>query len=232
MKQQDRPAPGRARDPIADLFGLRSRQQDRAFPPLDGLDVFLDDGRPRLKVSRKMEITGSARNNAKTLNKCDKWRLTPESSAALKKLQMSFFTDFLTTLAKAHAMPGDWCWVREMLFSAVLMDAEALYHSSPTVTDAENWLALGAGGLLLLAGRSIAGACLALSSAPLLYRGITGHWPAFLNGVQYLQSPAKGLWTSPDGRTEQDDVVMVEIVSHQQVEAFLGTDRSQFESDA
>ena len=29
----------------------------------------------------------------------------------------------------------------------------------------------------------------------------------------YLRSPAKGLWTAPDGRTEQDDVVMVEVVT-------------------
>jgi hypothetical protein len=29
----------------------------------------------------------------------------------------------------------------------------------------------------------------------------------------YLRSPAKGLWTAPDGHTEQDDVVMVEIVT-------------------
>ena len=53
-----------------------------------------------------------------------------------------------------------------MLLSAVLMDAEALYDSSPTVADAENWLALGAGGVTLLVGesrRSIAGACLAFS---------------------------------------------------------------------
>ena len=67
------------------------------------------------------------------------------------------------------------------------MNAEALYDPSPTVADAESWLALGVGGLLLLVGasrRSPAGACLALSSAPLLYRGMTGHWPAFLNGVQ------------------------------------------------
>jgi len=34
------------------------------------------------------------------------------------------------------------------------------------------------------------------------------------NGLTaYLRSPAKGLWTAPDGRTEQDDVVMVEIVT-------------------
>ena len=29
----------------------------------------------------------------------------------------------------------------------------------------------------------------------------------------YLRSPAQGLWTAPDGRTEEDDVVMVEIVT-------------------
>ena len=29
----------------------------------------------------------------------------------------------------------------------------------------------------------------------------------------YVRSPAKGSWTSPDGHTEQDDVVMVEIVT-------------------
>ena len=29
----------------------------------------------------------------------------------------------------------------------------------------------------------------------------------------YLRSPATGLWTSPDGHREQDDVVMVEVVA-------------------
>ena len=29
----------------------------------------------------------------------------------------------------------------------------------------------------------------------------------------YLRSPAKGMWTAPDGQTEQDDVVMVEVVT-------------------
>jgi len=34
------------------------------------------------------------------------------------------------------------------------------------------------------------------------------------NGLTaYLRSPAKGLWTAPDGQTEQDDVVMVEVVT-------------------
>ena len=29
----------------------------------------------------------------------------------------------------------------------------------------------------------------------------------------YVRSPARGLWTAPDGHTEQDDVVMVEVVT-------------------
>ena len=29
----------------------------------------------------------------------------------------------------------------------------------------------------------------------------------------YLRSPAKGVWTAPDGRAQQDDVVMVEVVT-------------------
>jgi hypothetical protein len=29
----------------------------------------------------------------------------------------------------------------------------------------------------------------------------------------YVRAPAKGLWTADDGRTEQDDVVMVEVVA-------------------
>jgi hypothetical protein len=34
------------------------------------------------------------------------------------------------------------------------------------------------------------------------------------NGVTaYLRSPAKGVWTAPDGPTEADDVVMVEVVT-------------------
>ena len=37
---------------------------------------------------------------------------------------------------------------------------------------------------------------------------------AHFSGVTaYLRSPAKGLWTSRDGQTEQDDVVMVEVVT-------------------
>ena len=59
-------------------------------------------------------------------------------------------------------------------------------HDRPlSLSETEDWLALGSGALLLLVGatrRSALGALLAASSAPLLYRGITGHWPAALNG--------------------------------------------------
>jgi uncharacterized membrane protein len=65
------------------------------------------------------------------------------------------------------------------------MHAEPSYERASTVGDAENWLALGTGALLLLVGvsrRSTVGACVAVSSVPLLYRGITGRWPLVLNG--------------------------------------------------
>ena len=35
----------------------------------------------------------------------------------------------------------------------------------------------------------------------------------FSGVTAYVRSPAKGLWTSPDGHTEADDVVMVEVVT-------------------
>jgi uncharacterized membrane protein len=64
------------------------------------------------------------------------------------------------------------------------MNAQRLPDRSPSLADAENWLAVGTGALLLPVGasrRSAVGACLAVSSTPLLYRGITGRWP----DVQY-----------------------------------------------
>lgn len=35
----------------------------------------------------------------------------------------------------------------------------------------------------------------------------------FKGVTAYVRSPAKGLWTAPDGRTEADDVVMIEVVT-------------------
>ena len=65
------------------------------------------------------------------------------------------------------------------------MNADALVRPTLSVSTAEDWLALGGGGLLLLLGasrRDAVGALLAISSAPLLYRGVTGEWPARVNG--------------------------------------------------
>ena len=55
--------------------------------------------------------------------------------------------------------------------------------SSPSDTD--SWMAVGAGAFLLAVGvtrRTTVGAWLAASSAPLLYRGLTGRWPFEPNG--------------------------------------------------
>ena len=35
----------------------------------------------------------------------------------------------------------------------------------------------------------------------------------FTGLTAYVRSPAKGLWTAPDGQIEHDDVVMVEVVT-------------------
>jgi uncharacterized membrane protein len=93
-------------------------------------------------------------------------------------------------------MPEASAVVRNMLVSAVPMDAERLSGRSPSLTDAKKWLALGAGAFLLLVGasrRSTVGAWLALSSTPLLYRGITGRWPAVLNGYARPDSTSSAL---------------------------------------
>jgi Domain of unknown function (DUF892) len=61
------------------------------------------------------------------------------------------------------------------MLSCQFMDAESLHERSPSLSDAENRLALATGTLLLFVGasrRSKVGACLALSSAPLVYRGL------------------------------------------------------------
>lgn len=35
----------------------------------------------------------------------------------------------------------------------------------------------------------------------------------FKGVTAYMRSPAKGVWTAPDGHTEADEVVMVEVVT-------------------
>jgi uncharacterized membrane protein len=76
------------------------------------------------------------------------------------------------------------------------MDAEPLYNRTTSLADDETWLALGTGALLLLVGasrRSAVGALLMASSAPLLYRGITGHWPSLVNGHTHSDSTKSAL---------------------------------------
>jgi uncharacterized membrane protein len=71
-----------------------------------------------------------------------------------------------------------------MLALGATVGAEPLSDSPSSVSGAEHWLALGTGALLLAVGasrRSAYGACLAVASGPLLYRGITGHWPGVLD---------------------------------------------------
>ena len=92
------------------------------------------------------------------------------------------------------------------------MNSETLHARSPSVADAKNLVALGAGALLLLVGasrRSAVGTSLAVSSAPLLYRGITGRWPHVLNGRDESASTRMAL--SGDRGTHVRESVRLEV---------------------
>lgn len=61
------------------------------------------------------------------------------------------------------------------------MDAQRVREHYRTLTDAEHYVALSLGAALLFLGvtrRAPYGACLAVAAVPLLYRGLTGRWPA------------------------------------------------------
>jgi uncharacterized membrane protein len=76
------------------------------------------------------------------------------------------------------------------------MDTATSRDRLTSLGDTEDWLAFGAGTLLLLVGasrRSAVGVCLAVSSAPFLYRGITGCWPNVLNGYAQPDSTKTAL---------------------------------------
>ena len=80
-------------------------------------------------------------------------------------------------------------WARNVL-NTKSMDTEETFERRTSVGDLENWFAIGAGTSLLIAGmrrRSAVGTAAALSSVPLLYRGIAGHWPLVPNGNRLRQ---------------------------------------------
>jgi uncharacterized membrane protein len=75
----------------------------------------------------------------------------------------------------------------------------------PSRTDADNWIALGAGTLMLMVAasrRSIPGVCLAIASTPLLYRGITGEWPAVVERY----------WSNHDRKARRGDDGVLESI--------------------
>jgi hypothetical protein len=79
--------------------------------------------------------------------------------------------------------------VRNMLSSvySTYMDADRLYRGPTSLNDCGQLARAGQRRPVVLVDasrRSAVGALLAVSSAPLLYRGITGHWPAAKGLIQ------------------------------------------------
>jgi len=71
------------------------------------------------------------------------------------------------------------------------MHTNAIDRRRLSLADVEKWAALSGGALLLLAGARRRSPMLALTAAPLLYRGVTGHWPA-LNGADGTKRALSG----------------------------------------
>jgi nitrite reductase/ring-hydroxylating ferredoxin subunit len=70
----------------------------------------------------------------------------------------------------------------------------------------------GTGALLLLVGasrRSAVGACLAVSSVPLLHRGITGRWPTVMNGYGRADDSRTALAGSGLAEDAETEVVVI-----------------------
>jgi len=153
-----------------------------------------------------------------------------------RKLQALSATDSSPTHGR-RCDAGRHPMVRKMLSSTLPMNAEAVYQTSPSVSDAEHWLALSVGAVLLIVGasrRSPGGACLAASAAPLLYRGITGRWPAALNGrvepdsiralggergvhvrkSVRLEKPVSDVYQGGDDRIERGEIDPSFIITH------------------
>jgi hypothetical protein len=75
------------------------------------------------------------------------------------------------------------------------MDPDRLFDATTSLSNVENWVALGGSAPLLHVGTSrrfAVGASLASSSAPLLYRGISGHWPALAIGFSQPDNTTTG----------------------------------------
>jgi len=71
------------------------------------------------------------------------------------------------------------------------MHTNAIDRRRLSLADVEKWAALSGGALLLFAGARRRSPMLALTAAPLLYRGVTGHWPA-LNGADDTRRALSG----------------------------------------
>ncbi len=181
---------------------------DRTFPPLDRLNVLLHRRRLRpafliVSSTEFVDVVPLATHGFRlpahvetheTVVHCstvfaawtylDRKDCVPFDADALEEAASALCKEFLSNPLQAGACRTASGGTQNAVFNSA-MNAEARYERSPSVSEPEHWRALGTGALLLIVGasrRSVMGACLAASSVPLLYRGITGRWPKVLNG--------------------------------------------------
>jgi hypothetical protein len=111
------------------------------------------------------------------------------------------------------------------------MYVEPLYERSTSPTDAEQCLAFGAGTLPLLIGasrRSEVDACLALSTAPLRYRGITGRWPAMYRVSRQTRRAHQGRHETWRGDATKSALFSAAVILHAQ---FIPTRKARQEQE-
>lgn len=128
--------------------------------------------------------------------------------------------------------------------------AELTSHADVSLAEVQAWAALGAGVSLCLMGlsrRSVPGLCLSVAAAPLLFRGVTGHWPfEHENGVyghgvdevRWALAGSRGVRVQESVRIERpvSEVYaswlplgrLPEIMTHLESVTELGDDRSRW----
>ena len=198
VEDQHRSASRGARNPVADLFGFRACMENRAFPSFDRLNVLLHRGRLRpafliVSFAELLDVVPLATHGFRlpahvetreTVVHCSTvfaaWTyrdckgLRPADGDALEEMQARSARNSSPTHCKQMRCRTAFGGTQNAVLNSA-MNAEALYERSPSVSDAENWLALGTGALLLIVGASRRSAIGRVSRGIIGASAVSGH---------------------------------------------------------